>query len=82
MGPWHGCWGSPLMWVGCVIGLMVMGLIVYLLVRVLGERARGKTEQQDGADTRTESALEILKRRYARGELTREEFERMKQDIT
>jgi putative membrane protein len=28
-----------------------------------------------------ESALDILKKRYARGELTREEFERMKQEI-
>lgn len=29
----------------------------------------------------TESALEILKQRYARGEIDRETFERMKRDI-
>ena len=32
-------------------------------------------------DTRFESALEIVKKRYARGEISREEFERMKKDI-
>ena len=29
----------------------------------------------------TESALEILKSRYAKGEITKEEFDRMKKDI-
>jgi putative membrane protein len=29
----------------------------------------------------TESALEILKKRYAEGEITKEEFDRMKKDI-
>jgi uncharacterized membrane protein len=36
-----------------------------------------KSEQPRGA----ESALEILNKRYARGELKREEFEQMKRDL-
>jgi len=30
----------------------------------------------------TDSPLEIAKRRYARGEITREEFQRIKEDLT
>ena len=33
------------------------------------------------SNTRKKSALEILENRYARGEITREEFESMKKDI-
>jgi putative membrane protein len=33
------------------------------------------------SNTRKKSALEILENRYARGEITRDEFESMKKDI-
>ncbi len=35
-----------------------------------------------GKERHGESPIHILKRRYAKGELTREEFERMKDEIT
>ena len=37
----------------------------------------GKSDSPDEA----ESALDILKKRYAKGEITKEEFEAMKQDL-
>jgi putative membrane protein len=35
-----------------------------------------------GKETRTDSALEILRQRYARGEINKEEFEVKKKDLS
>ncbi len=44
-------------------------------------RLTSKADQKHLTEGENETALEILKRRYVLGELTKEEFERMKQDI-
>jgi putative membrane protein len=51
-------------------GLVIVSLV--LGIRWLLRQAR---------ETRSDSALEILRQRYARGELTKDEFERMKKDL-
>jgi len=53
-------------------GLIIVGLV--LLIRWLWDHGR------PGMGS-AEAPLDILKRRYARGEITKEEFERMKQDL-
>lgn len=72
MGPemmW-GSWGIG--WIFMVIfwGLLIVGLI--FLIRYLTGTAKG---------TGGESALDILKKRYARGEITKQEFEEKKKDL-
>ena len=51
--------------------LLILG-IVYLVKVIAGSAKKGKKE---------ESALDILKKRYARGEINKEEFEKMKDDL-
>ncbi len=53
-------------WILVIIGLAL--LIKYLL-------------QGGGAKREEESALEILKKKYARGEISKEEFEEKKKDL-
>jgi putative membrane protein len=57
-------------------GLLILGAV--WLIRSLFSGGRYSSFQ--GSD-REESAKEILDRRYARGELNREEYEVMKQDL-
>ncbi len=51
--------------------LVIIGLV--LLIKYLWEGGGARREQ--------ESALEILKKKYARGEISKEEFEEKKKDL-
>ena len=50
---------------------LVLG-VIHLVNLISGSRGR---------ETHVESPLHILKRRYAKGEITREEFEKMRDEI-
>ena len=65
---WHGLEGMGWGWLLPIALFAVLCIAVLLAMFKLGDRS--------GA-----SALEILKTRYAKGEITREEFERMKHDL-
>ena len=63
-------YGGMFMW---IIFLIVIGFLIYFIVQA--QKTKGQTP------TQSESPLDILKRRYAKGEIVKEEFERMKKDI-
>jgi putative membrane protein len=62
--------GGMFMW---IIFLIVIGLLIYFVVQA--QKTKGQTPTQN------ESPLDILKRRYAKGEIAREEYEKMKKDL-
>jgi putative membrane protein len=84
---WHG-WDMGFGWGGWLIGGLVMLLfwggviaVAFFAIRALmrsgGGQAEGSGSQLRGGD----SALGILQKRYARGEISREEYLEMKQDL-
>ncbi len=62
-------YGGIIMWV--LIILAVAAIIYFAVNASNGTKIEGKEE----------SALDILKRRYARGDISKEEFEEKKKDI-
>ncbi len=63
-------------------GFWILGLIFWILV-IIGLILLIKYLWEGrGAKRIEESALEVLKKRYARGEISKEEFEEKKKDLT
>ncbi len=69
---WWGAWGFGMMLTMLLFwGVVIVGLVIAIRW-LLGQ---GKAPQSD-------SALEILRQRYARGEINKEEFEAKKRDLS
>jgi len=64
--PWG--FGGVSMW---LLLLVLIGVVIYFVVR-------GDKWMKKGGE---ESSLEILKKRYARGEITRDEYNRMRKEL-
>ncbi len=73
---WGGWWMFPM--VMPIIMVVIVLIALYFLFGRGGFRPPWWDRYPGGE---SESALDILKRRYAKGEITREEFEQMKKDL-
>ncbi|MCX9082839.1 MAG: SHOCT domain-containing protein [Candidatus Methanoperedens sp.] len=61
-------------------GMWIFGLIFWILI-VAGLILLIKYLWEGGGARKEESALDILKKKYARGEISKEEFNEKKKDI-
>ncbi len=79
VGPWmSGGWGMMgMMFLGPILVLLVIGLFVAGAVWIGQSASRGGQPRSDGAGV-SETPLDILKRRYAGGEISKEQFEEMR----
>jgi len=63
-------YGGGFMW---ILLLIVLSVLIYFLLQASKSKGSGRSV--------TETPLDILKKRYAKGEITQEEFNRIKADI-
>jgi putative membrane protein len=68
--------GMGWMLLGVVFWIFIITCTVLLVMWIVGKSGRGKPVEGE------DSAMEILNKRYARGEITKEQFDEMKKDIS
>lgn len=68
--PWHG----PL---GLLLHILLAVALIYVLIRI-GRALFGR----NGADMDSSDSLEILRARFARGEISAEEYQRMREILS
>ncbi len=68
----HYGYGGVFMW---IIWIVIIGLIVYFIVIASRQRPEQRPPEQK------QTPLDVLKMRYAKGEITKEQFEEMKRDL-
>ena len=79
MGPF---WGSR--WDGFGPFMMLPMIFIWILIIVIGillVRKLLRESPHNQVTTVSKTALDILKERYAKGEISKEEFEQIKKDI-
>jgi putative membrane protein len=70
-------WG---MWGAWGLGMMLFMLLFWVLV-IVGVVLGIRWLVTQGRESRADTALEILRQRYARGEINKEEFDAKKRDL-
>lgn len=67
-------------WVAIIVGIVL--LVVWLTRQVAGGQGFGGGQTSGHAVGHTDTAIDILSQRYARGEIDKAEFEEKKKDLT
>lgn len=72
-----GFWGHGWpMGLGWIFWLIIIALVVWVVARLINpDRRAGAGSESD------RTALDIIKERYAKGEISREEFKQLEKDI-
>lgn len=74
-GNWWGGFGA----ISGVLMVLLWVLVIYVIIRILGH---GRHYKYHNWYNMGDSSLDIIRTRYAKGEITKEEFEKLKKDLS
>lgn len=69
-------WGAGFGW---IFMLLFWGLVIWAIIYLAQNISR--SNRREYGDKYDDRAISIIKERYAKGEISKEEFERMKKDL-
>jgi putative membrane protein len=69
-------------WSGFLVMVLVWGLLIAAAVALVKALFSGGTANKEIGLHQGDQALDILKQRYARGEINQKEYETIKQDLS
>ena len=61
---------------GWIFWIIILAVIVWLVVQ-----SNNKNQSKNNSNIIQDTPLDILKKRYAKGEISKEQFEQMKKDL-
>jgi putative membrane protein len=67
-----------MMWIGPLLGVLFVVALILAIVFFVRYLVRQDRRSSPGGD----SALEILKRRYAQGDITKQEYDEKRRDLS
>lgn len=79
MGPWMMWWGHGIGW--WIFPLLIIAVMLMFCFLMLGRRGGRSSWCTFGEQKDAETPLNILKKRYAKGEIGKDEFEAIKKDL-
>ena len=73
--------GYGMMFLVLILFIIIFGLLIWAIWGIVAATQKS-SNSPDTTDYKIESPLDILKRRYAKGEIDKDEYETKKNDIT
>ena len=68
--------GGGFMWFGWIFGVIFIGLIIWVVIAIVN-----KNQNSNQSLPVSETPLDILRRRYAKGEITKDEFDETRRNL-
>ncbi len=77
---WYGHGFGMMIWM-VLFWVIVLGAGIWLLAMLFPVARRQRPEMPDGREAPIDPAMQVLRQRYAKGEITKEEFEEVRRTL-